>query len=76
MARQRLNKLDDAGVRYPTRLSNLVLLDVQPRVIPSLPVDDQSHRVANHVDDDLRDQQSDDLLTRFDGDTGTVPGLR
>ena len=43
-------------------------------MIAALPVNDQFQRVANDIDDDLRDDGADDLLARLSRGSRAIPG--
>jgi hypothetical protein len=70
---QHLYQFDDIDIGGPSRLTGLVLRDLQASVISALPVDDQSDLVIKDVHNDLRDQEPDDFLARLDGDAGAAP---
>ena len=74
LARQGAHKLDDITVGAPARPPSAVLLHRQTRMIATLPVNDQLQRVADDIDDDLRDDGSDDLLARFSRGSLAIPG--
>src|SRR5260221_12100356 len=65
-------EIDDIGIRDPSIVTSLVLLDCQLSVIAALPVDDEFERIA-YIHDDLCDEQPDDLLLRLGGCAWTVP---
>jgi hypothetical protein len=52
---QHLDQFDDIDIGGPSRLTGLVLRNLQASVISTLPVDDQSDLVIKNVDNDLRD---------------------
>jgi hypothetical protein len=71
-----LNQLDDIGAGGPACLADLVLLHLKAGVVSTMPVNDRGDHAVCHIDDNLRDQRANNLLARFDGDTGPVPGTR
>ena len=67
------DKFNDADVRHPARLTDLVLFPIQSSVIAALPMNDHGYCIADHTDDDFRGQQTNDIFACFDRDPTTVP---
>ena len=67
-------EIDDIGIGYPLVLTNSVPLGSQTCVVTAMPMDDQLELIADDIGDDLGDQQANDLLARFNGCAGLVPG--
>jgi hypothetical protein len=71
---EHLHKVDNIGVGHPLVLTNPISLGAQACVITAMPMDDQLELIANDISDDLGDQQTNDLLARFNACAGFVPG--
>lgn len=74
MARQGAHEINDIVVGAPVRPAIAVLLHRQSGVIAALPVNYQLQRIANDIDDDLRNDGADDLLARLRRGSRAIPG--
>jgi hypothetical protein len=73
VARQGTHEVNDIVVGAPVRTAKAILLHRQTRVIAALPVNDQLERVADDIDDDLRNDDADDLLARLRRGSRAIP---
>src|SRR5437870_5415593 len=75
LARQSAHQINDVIIGRPARLAGAILLHRDTCVIPALPMDDEHQSIADDVDNDLRDNRSNNLLTCLRGGARALPRL-
>jgi hypothetical protein len=73
LAGQRPNQIPRLGLGAPAVLAASVLCNRQTGMVAALPVDDEMDRVAYQLDDNLRNDCSNDAFTRLRSCSGMMP---